>query len=147
MTTLPSVFSTEESPRSDKAQTRVSVVSNTSTRYSKVTRPRPGQSVVARPRPRQSVAETNYLALRRNYNSNKARQYSSTTPQPSTPGGEKRFNDLCSCFILFMKTYLYENRKKIDYLYKIQMICQEIDITLFPQPQNRKGVLRMRSAP
>ena len=47
----------------------------------------PFRSSPQRTKPRSS-AETNYLALRRNFNRNRARQYTSTTSPPpsSTPG-------------------------------------------------------------
>ena len=70
----------EDKEAAESVRTQVSVQSNISSRYSRV----------SRPRTRQSVAETNYLALRRNYNSNKARQYSSTTPRPSTAGDDNQ---------------------------------------------------------
>ena len=79
--TSPSTDTGDEEA-AESVRTQVSVRSNISSKYSRV----------SRPRTRQSVAETNYLALRRNYNSNKARQYSSTTPRPSTAGDDNQIH-------------------------------------------------------
>ena len=99
-TSLPAVFSTarpdiEDKEAAESVRTQVSVKSNISTRYGRVSR-------VSRPRTRQSAAETNYLALRRNYNSNKARQYSSTTPRPSTAGDDNQILTFKDCLYLLL---------------------------------------------
>ena len=128
-TSQPAVFSTpkplrpvsEDEEAAESVRTQVSVKSNISTRYGRV----------SRPRTRQSVAETNYLALRRNYNSNKARQYSSTTTRPSTAG---EGNPILTDPLQRLLDSLF------SFLKKILMICQKIDINISSAAKHKRSI-------